>query len=82
MSLRENCLASEREYRRAIGEAERKRPCAAVFDLIDEARGIVAGEMKYDPATDSVEITFTGANVRIPGTYLESLRNALDKLLG
>jgi hypothetical protein len=83
MSLREECQASEREYRRVIGEAERKRPCAVVFDLVDEAVGMVAGGMKYDPSTDNVEITFTaGSTIRIPGGYLESLRNALNKLLG
>jgi hypothetical protein len=82
MSLRENSLMSEQEYRRAIGEAEKKRPCAVVFDLADETTGTAAGEMKYDPATDGVELTFTGTAVRIPGACLESLRNALNKLLG
>jgi hypothetical protein len=82
MCLREGYQASEKEYRRVIGEAERKRPCAVVFDLVDEAMGMVAGGVKYDPPSDSVVLTFTGADVRIPGAYLESLRNALNKLLG
>jgi hypothetical protein len=72
---------AEQEYRRMIREAEKKRPCAVVFDLIDETVGKAMGEMKYDPAADSIEIAFTGTTVQIPGTYLESLRNALNKLL-
>jgi hypothetical protein len=82
MSLREDCLESEQGYRRAIVAAEKKRPCAVVFSLVGEATGTTAGEMKYDPATDSVEISLSNTNVRIPGTYLESLKNALNKLLG
>ena len=82
MSLREHSLVSEREYRRAMGEAEKKRPFAVAFELTGEAAGMTAGAMKYDPATDSLEITCAGAALRIPGACLESLRHALDKLLG
>jgi hypothetical protein len=81
MGLREVCRTSEQEYRRAIGEAEKKRPCAVMFDLTDETTGRVTGNMKYEPATDSVEIAITDTPILISGVYLESLRKALNKLL-
>jgi hypothetical protein len=82
MSLRGEIQASQRNFLDAVAEAEQARPHEMEFKLVNDVIGAVIGCVKYSPSTDSVEITVDRTDIMIPGTCLESLRNALNKLLG
>jgi glucose/arabinose dehydrogenase len=80
MTMRDKDLQAQKEYEQALKDVEEKKPEGRWFKIF-ASDGSQTGRIIFSPDNDTLTIEIGGSNFQIDGKYINSINQALNKLL-
>jgi hypothetical protein len=80
MNTRDKDRQVQKEYEQALKDVESKKPEGRCYKIYAE-NGSQDGRVIYSPDTDTLTIEIGGSNFKIDGKHINSINQALNKLL-